>query len=152
MTVIWSSVLIVLVILLRERNVALNFFSISGISALYLFCVIRMILPTEFPAFQIIISPRVYNDIYSLWNKVIWQENICIKFGDLFVIIWVVGFVITFFCFQKEYSKSVKWLRTLNQCADEKIQIVFDKVKRTNKKEIRTYIMTGHEVFVPMNV
>lgn len=47
MTFVWCSIFIVLCYILRKRSVLLNLSSMTGIIILYLFCLIRLVVPVE---------------------------------------------------------------------------------------------------------
>ena len=48
MTVLWSSILILIFYVLRTKYQLIDIYSVSGVIVLYLFCMIRMVIPVEF--------------------------------------------------------------------------------------------------------
>ena len=66
MSILWSSLLIVLFSVIRKRRRFIDVCSISGLLILYLFCIIRMLIPIElWDKVRVIPLPRIYNPIYS---------------------------------------------------------------------------------------
>lgn len=66
MTMLWGSVLILLFYVLRTKFVLLNLCSVSGVIILYLFCLIRMMVPVEFPWTKVITGGVLYNKAYDI--------------------------------------------------------------------------------------
>lgn len=66
MSILWSSLLIVLFSVIRKRRRFIDVCSVSGLLILYLFCIIRMLIPIElWDKVRVIPMPRIYNPIYS---------------------------------------------------------------------------------------
>lgn len=60
MSVIWGSVVIVCIYLLRT----ISFFNIKTILYMYVFCMLRMCVPVEFKFTKVVNTPKLYNWIY----------------------------------------------------------------------------------------
>lgn len=65
MTVLWSSLLIILYSLLQRNHRFLDMFSVSGVILLYMFCVVRMFVPFEFPWVTVVCSDRILNTMHA---------------------------------------------------------------------------------------
>lgn len=93
MTVLWSSILILIFYVLRTKYKLIDICSVSGVIVLYLFCMIRMIIPVEFPWTKIIFGGTLYNKIYYFSYV---ERNIgnCISVFDLLRLIWYSGTIL----------------------------------------------------------
>lgn len=96
MAVITNSVMIVLIYFLRKIPYFANLFSLWFMVALYLMCVLRMFLPIEFPAVQIIlrddiIPNLVTNALISRTDNMIGTPNALLY---IFLGIWILGAII----------------------------------------------------------
>ena len=64
MAVLTNSLMIVILYGLRKSPYFANLFGVGSMVVLYLFCVLRMYLPIEFPGFQVIVRDSVvYNAV-----------------------------------------------------------------------------------------
>ncbi len=90
MAVMWSSLLIILLYYFRKKYLSMSFFSISGLLLLYIFCVIRIVLPIELPFTRVIGLERVYNSLIGFLHLTVWNSGFEIKVKGLLVGIWVI--------------------------------------------------------------
>lgn len=121
MTVLWSSILILIFYVLRTKYKLIDICSVSGVIVLYLFCMIRMIIPVEFPWTKIIFGGTKdnlkpanstgyhYNDSKMLLERFQLIANIRHKFikrGN--ILAWVISGCLLFisysFVFQTQYD------------------------------------------------
>lgn len=102
MTVLWSSILISVFYLLRKKAHLISVCSISGIIILYLFCLIRMIVPVEFPWTKVVDGGVAYNLFYRFLHQQILHE-IPIEIYQILLCIWSLGTGIRLFTYIKNY-------------------------------------------------
>lgn len=69
MSVIWSGALVVFNHFCRKNPFLIRQLGITNLLCLYLFPVLRMILPCEFSFTRVIYSPEVFDDIYANKNR-----------------------------------------------------------------------------------
>lgn len=76
MTFVWCNIFIVLCYILRKRSVLLNLSSMTGIIILYLFCLIRLVVPVELPWTKVVSGGSLYNFLYQIFGceiTCVWQ-------------------------------------------------------------------------------
>ena len=67
MAVLTNSIMIVVMFLLRKSKTFANLFGVGFMLVLYLFCILRMVLPIEFPKFHVILrDTKVYTAVMDL--------------------------------------------------------------------------------------
>ena len=96
MAVLTNSLMIVIIYFLRKVPYFSNLFSIWFMVILYLFCLLRIFLPIEFPGLQVILADRsVYVSIFEAFIKRdadgIARPNTALI---IFLCVWAVGIII----------------------------------------------------------
>lgn len=96
MAVITNSIMIVIIYFLRKVPYFSNFFSIWFMVILYLFCVLRIFLPIEFPDIQIVLADQsVYVSVFEAFiqrdTDGIARPNTALI---IFLCIWAAGIII----------------------------------------------------------
>ena len=97
MAVLTNSLMIVIIYFLRKVPYFSNLFSVWFMVILYLFCVLRIFLPIEFPGLQVILADRsVYVSVFEAFIKRdadgIARPNTALI---IFLCLWAVGIIIT---------------------------------------------------------
>lgn len=88
MTILWSSILILIFYVLRKKLVLLDVCSVSGVLILYIFCIIRLMIPIELPWTKELWGGEIYNRVYDVVRyEVVSGINIYQMFG----MIWMAG-------------------------------------------------------------
>ena len=86
----WSSVFILLMVLLRQNYYFIDICGVSGMIILYLFCFFRMVVPIEVPWTKEVPFPVVFNKIYTFFSReILLPFNGKASVVDLCVFIWV---------------------------------------------------------------
>lgn len=139
MTVLWSSILILIFYILRKKNILIDVCSVSGVIILYLFCMVRMVLPLEFTWTKIFSGGKVYRYLYVLISQEI-GFNISIR--HLLLVIWLIG-AICFTCRHCiHYYKLRKLFHGLENCNDMKIKDIMQNLDNGGTtKVVRTSII-----------
>lgn len=96
MAVLTNSLMIVIIYFLRKVPYFSNLFSVWFMVILYLFCVLRIFLPIEFPGLQVILADRsVYVSVFEAFIKRdadgIARPNTALI---IFLCVWAVGIII----------------------------------------------------------
>ncbi len=95
MACLWSNSFIIVIFCLRRHAVIIRFFTVSGLFLLYLFCLIRMVLPFELPLSQIIVL-KPYSAIYLFLNRTVADfYGMHITAGGLLILIWITGIAVS---------------------------------------------------------
>lgn len=112
MAILWSSFLIVVFYLLRVKMVLLDLCSVPGVIVLYLFCLIRMMVPIEFSWTKVISAQWLYNKIYGAFY---YKTAIGIELyvWQMLLLVWLLGGVILMIRLAVRYRKAAKYFNSL---------------------------------------
>lgn len=114
MAVIWSSVLIVLLYLLRSRLLIVDSGMIHGIVALYVFCIFRMLIPIEFSWTRVVDGGRIWDTLCLVNTRPIFNnERISINFRDITLIVWTIGAMAGVLKICAKYTKTIKFVKKI---------------------------------------
>ncbi|MCR4695603.1 MAG: M56 family metallopeptidase [Pseudobutyrivibrio sp.] len=142
-TIIWSSIIIVAMSLLRTKYRFVNICGASGMVLLYLFCGIRMLVPIDFPWTVCFNSPVIYNKLHECLNIEIIINNFHFYIKDLLTWAWAVGIIIGFIELLIEYDSFDRKIKKLNKSLDikltEAIKLLQEKQGGKNYNKIRVY-------------
>lgn len=91
MTILWSSLLIVVLYIFRKKMLFLEVCTVSGIISIYLFCALRLLLPIELPWTRVINGGLIWNGLQKcIGYEVINSEKCSVAFGDILFFLWIV--------------------------------------------------------------
>lgn len=94
-TFVWSSLLIVLLYILRKKMLFLDLISVTGILSIYIFCLVRLIFPVEFPWTKVIEGGPFWNSFQRLMQfKILSKGKYGIDIYNLFILVWIVVAII----------------------------------------------------------
>lgn len=95
MTILCSTILIVLLSLLRMNLRFLEICSVSGIIILFLACMVRLVIPIEFSWTKVVQIRAVYNPVMLFFLKEIpLFGNIKMEINELLFVVWILGSLI----------------------------------------------------------
>lgn len=129
MTFLWSSILILFCYAFRRRSILLNLCSVTGIVLLYFFCLIRMVVPMEFPWTIPVSGGGIYNHVYRIMKwKVFEISGYPVTAAHLFAGIWLAGVFVFLLLYFVQYYKAVAYFGRMKPSTDLDVQTVFQKV------------------------
>jgi len=133
MTVLWSSILILIFYVLRTKYQLIDICSVSGVIVLYLFCVIRMVIPVEFSWTKVIFGGTLYNKIYYFFCI---ERNIGndISVFDLLRLIWYSGTLLIILRYVIQYVKIARFFGGMPVQRNSKAAQIVDAVWNGSKK------------------
>ena len=133
MTVLWSSILILIFYVLRTKYQLIDICSVSGVIVLYLFCVIRMVIPVEFSWTKVIAGGTLYNRIYYFFCI---ERNIGndISVFDLLRLIWYSGTLLIILRYVIQYVKIARFFGGMPVQRNSKAAQIVDAVWNGSKK------------------
>lgn len=133
MTVLWSSILILIFYVLRTKYQLMDICSVSGVIVLYLFCMIRMIIPVEFPWTKVIAGGTLYNRIYYFCRI---ERNIgnSISVFDLLRLLWYTGTFVILLYYVIQYVKIVRYFGEMSVQRNVKAAQIVDTTWNGSKK------------------
>ncbi|MBQ8280218.1 MAG: M56 family metallopeptidase [Roseburia sp.] len=144
MTILWSSILILIFYVLRKKLVLLDICSVSGVLILYIFCIIRLMIPIELPWTKELWGGEIYNRVYDVVRyEVVSGINIYQMFG----LIWMAGAFFFFIKLTIRYIKLKKMLDRIPVKKDERAESVLTTVLKD--KEKRPEIVNTSAVQIP---
>ena len=144
MTILWSSILILIFYVLRKKLVLLDVCSVSGVLILYIFCIIRLMIPIELPWTKELWGGELYNWVYEVVRyEVVSGINIYQMFG----LIWMAGAFFFLIKLTIRYIKLTKMLDRIPVKKDERTESILTAVLKD--KEKRPEIMKTSAVQIP---
>ncbi len=151
MSVIWSSSLAVFNHFCRKKHFFIRQLGITNILFLYLFSMIRMIVPYEF-SFTRVIAPqgafhKIYDKIYT--NS---QQTTQISLHSVFITIWIAVSVVLIARFICQYATSMKKFSTYSIREDEQCRRIFNRVLNVSKSQLKIDIRSSSDINIPMGM
>lgn len=142
---LWSSLLIVAIYLLRHTRFKQHF-GVLPMVLLYLFCVVRLFLPLEFPHTLIAADDVIYPYIYNLLT----QKRTMLANKPLVLIlcvVWLLGFCVLLFRYARQYCKAIHNVERYAEPWDERTNTLLKQVQQQTRRTIKVqgYIATSGE-------
>lgn len=133
MTVLWSSILILIFYVLRTKYQLIDICSVSGVIVLYLFCVIRMVIPVEFSWTKVIAGGVLYNKIYYFSCI---EQNIgnYISVFDMLRLLWYSGTLLILSYYVIQYVKAARYFGEMLVERNSKATQIADTIWNGSKK------------------
>lgn len=151
MSVIWSSILAVFNYFCRKKQFFIRQLGITNLLVLYLFSVVRMIVPYHFSFAKVIHSEGVLADLYkSAYVEKIGTTHM--SWLSIFAIIWAAVSAVLITRFICQYMKAMKEVSAYEICEDEQCKRVFRQVLDKSKRQMRINIRKSVYVNIPMGV
>lgn len=115
---LWSSLLIVAIYLLRHTRFKQHFGVLSMV-LLYLFCAVRLFLPLEFTHTLIAEDNVVYPHIYDLLTQ---KRDMLANapIGLILCAVWILGFCVLLFRYARQYRKAIRSVERYAEPWDER--------------------------------
>lgn len=114
MAVLWSSVFIIIISILRKNYHFLDISSVYGMVVLYLFCLARIFIPVEFSWTRIIRIPNIYNKFFRFFTMEVFHirtYHICVH--HIIYTIWITGAILMFIILFYQYYKNSSEIKNL---------------------------------------
>lgn len=134
MSVLWSSVVFLIFYLLRRKNIVLEVCSVSGIVALYLFCMIRLFVPLEFPWTRMIYGGKWFNQFNDFVQTQVTLFSMKITIIQLLFFVWGIGAVAGILSCFIRYFCLVRLLKKLPKCEDDTVNEVLHEIMIGEKR------------------
>ena len=131
---LWSSLLIVAIYLLRHTRFKQHFGVLSMV-LLYLFCAVRLFLPLEFPHTLIAADGVIYPHIYNLLTR----ERDMLANKPLVLILcaaWLLGFCELLFRYIRQYRKAIYSVEHYAGQWDERTNALLEQVQQQTGRKI----------------
>ena len=133
MTVLWSSILILIFYVLRTKYQLIDICSVSGVIVLYLFCMMRMVIPVEFSWTKVLFGGTLYNKIYYFFCI---ERNIGndISVFDMLRFIWYLGAFLILPHYVIQYVKVARYFGDMPVQRNSKAAQIADEIWNGTKK------------------
>lgn len=140
MAVLLSTVLVLVVHCLRKKAFFLRTFGVHTVLLLYLFCILRMVLPVEF-SFSVPVGIPVYDNLANILSAPLLHSQWNV--GKLLVFLWLAGailFLLAFFVQEISVSWQMrKHLGMHDELADWILETVKGEAPRKVDVPVRLY-------------
>ena len=152
-SVLWSSVLIIGIYVLRKLRRFRTSFSLSALVLLYLFSIIRILVPLELPHVIELDIDEVYPEIYRfLSTDRSYRGHLNSSFLDALVCVWLVGVVILTIHYIVNYHKEMRGITKYASPCGRREYTALDAVKRDIGKSVEISLCTFPNISVPFGV
>lgn len=152
-SVLWSSVLIVGIYGLRKARRFRTNFGLSALVLLYLFSIMRILIPLELPHVIELGIDEVYPEIYRfLTTDLSYGEHLHFSYLDVLVCIWVAGIVILTIRYIVNYHKAMRGITKYASPCGEREYTSLDAVKRDIGKSMKVSLCTVPNISVPFGI
>lgn len=151
MSIIWSSLLVGFSYFCRKKHFFIRQFGITSLLLLYLFSVLRMAVPYEFPFTRMIEIKGVFN---RLWEILYYDARDAgqIPVLTVFAIIWVAVSAVLIVQFICQYARAMKELSAYEVCEDEQCRRIFQQVVSESKKQMKIVVRRSGNISIPMGI
>ena len=141
---LWSSLLIVAIYLLRHTRFKQHFGVLSMV-LLYLFCAVRLFLPLEFPHTLIAADGVIYPHIYNLLTR----ERDMLANKPLVLILcaaWLLGFCELLFRYIRQYRKAIYSVAHYTAPWNERTNALLEQVRRQTGRKLKVQGCTAQNI------
>lgn len=141
---LWSSLLIVAIYLLRHTRFKQHFGVLSMV-LLYLFCVVRLFLPLEFTHTLIAEDNVVYPHIYDLLTQ---KRDMLANapIGLILCAVWILGFCELLFRYLWQYRKAIHSVERYAEPWDKQINALLRQVQQQTRRTIKVQGYTAANI------
>ena len=139
MSLVWSGIFFLIFYFARKSTGMVGICSITGMIVLYLMCILRLILPVEFPWTKMVRWPAGMNWIKSALDSNILPSGWGISWPKILLGVWGLGALFFVSKYVIRYVKLTKFIKCLPKEKDERIlRILSETVNDSGKSfEIR---------------
>ena len=132
-SVIISSIFIIILVLFGRSSRFLLNFNLSTLLSLFLLCIVRMLIPFEFPHFQKIIDPHTYSFIMKPYTILSTSYSYVLS---TFIIIWMTGIFYFLYRFCKRIYLSNLYLRHLKKQTSDIAMMILSQIDTHSKLSV----------------
>lgn len=153
MTVLWSNLLILFFSVLQRNHRFLDICSVPGVILLYLFCIIRMLIPIEFSWVTVINSDQIFNALHNFFYTsvpLIGHDDIEVR--HLLISIWIMVSIILLIQLVIDYFHLNRDIANLSCTKDEKLDEIRREIGQKEKKSLKVEVVKSQGVDTPLGV
>lgn len=151
MSVVWSSVLVVFNYFCRKKHFFIRQLGITNVLFLYLFSIVRMLVPYEFSFTRVIHSK---GPVSSLCTNAYINDagTMQVPVLTVFTIVWAAGSAVLLVRFICQYRKAMKTFSGYDVCKEEQCRRIFQRISGETKYRMKINIRCSDDIMIPMGV
>ncbi|MCI9083400.1 MAG: M56 family metallopeptidase [Lachnospiraceae bacterium] len=151
MSVIWSSALAVFNHFCRKKHFFIRQLGVTNILFLYLFSMIRLIVPYEFSFTRVIAPSETFHEFYEkIYTSS--PQTTQISLQSVFVTVWITVSVVLIARFVFQYTTSMKKFSTYRIRKDEQCKRIFNRVLNVSRIQLNIDIRSNSDINIPMGM
>lgn len=150
MSVIWSSFLVIFNHFCRKKHSFIRQLGITNILFLYMFSVVRMIIPYEFSFTRVIPPQGVLNNLFR--DTSISKSVTQISIFSVLEAIWGIVSAILIVCFVFRYMRAMRKFSSYSIRKDEQCCRIFNRVLNVSKTQMKIAIRSSSDISIPIGV
>lgn len=148
MSVLCSDIFILILFLLRRSKVFTRYYGIAIIVFLYIFSIVRILIPVEFSFSEVIRSPVFYNSLSTFFNMKVINSEINVL-QVLIVVWWVIAIFLILRYFYSYYLIHNKVFQ-YKEIQSNNIKSELDYVNKIYHKKIKVKFRQSKNISIPM--
>ena len=151
--VLWSGILIGMVYWMRRKSQYVRKFGITCIIMVYLFCIVRVLLPIDFSFTRGIPLRGAFSDVYHvLWMEKYTAAGFDFYIGTVLCGIWIGVSILLILRFGLEYRSMCSTLKKLSVREDDQCTDLLCKVFEETGKKHRVMVCKDAGICMPMGI
>jgi beta-lactamase regulating signal transducer with metallopeptidase domain len=151
LAIIWSSLFILVTYAGLKKKRYIRWFGTASLTALYLICMMRLLLPFEMPYTIIIGVEGVFADIYEVIALNSYSVlGLDAKIINIVAAVWLSGSIITFIKWLISYNRAIKKIKRIKKDADTRCTNMLSEVKKIYRREINVNVWISPQISIPM--
>lgn len=149
MSVIWSSALAIFNYFCRKKHFFIRQVGITNILFLYLFSIVRMMIPYEFSFTRIIPSGKAFSNLCrdTSIHKIGANQ---ISLFSVLSAIWLIVSATLIIRFFYQYVKTSRELSAYSIRGDEQCQRMINRILNTDRKQLNIDVRRSEQIDIPM--
>lgn len=131
----WSSLLMIVIYLLRKMHFFRNRFPVVTVVLLYLLCVIRACFPLDFPQAVVLSDRTIYPLIYRALMAPMIQDS-CMSVWSLCMILWATVAGVLLIRYAAGYCNTIRKIHRYAVLCDGKESVLLNKIIKQSHQKI----------------
>ena len=153
MAVLWSGILIGMVYWMRRKSQYVRKFGITCIIMVYLFCIVRVLLPIDFSFTKGIRLRGLFSIVYDfLWIEQYTVGQISLQIGMFLCAGWMVVSAVLLLRFVLKYRSMCRLLKNLPVREDDQCTNLLCKVIEKSGKKQKVIVCNSAGICMPMGI
>lgn len=150
MAVFWASILTVALYAIRKHPVFIKRFGVFNVGLIYLFCIIRMLLPIEIGIAKIIYMTFFFNPMTDgLRSQLMTIATQKVTVLEFLVFVWFAVSTILIFRFIPSYLLSRRSFLRIDRIDDVELQNMLDKIQKETGKSLNIRVSYANSIYTP---